>query len=53
VNGKSNGAEDLDLWLPKGFIIGVTGKRYSDIGSLIESDSTLSAWFRGKRCGYA
>jgi YHS domain-containing protein len=55
IDGISNGSEDLNLWLPSGFRIGYVGKQYDpkDDKKVIESDSTLSSWYRGKRYGFA
>ena len=50
---QDNGSEVLGLYLPKDFSIGTPGSRYDDYGDEIESDSTLSSWFRGKRYSFA
>lgn len=53
IDGQSNGTEDLDLWLPVNFRIGYAGKMFNDLGTVVETDSTLSSWYRGKRYGFA
>lgn len=48
-----NGAKSLGLYLPQGFVIGVPGVRKNNLEAIIERDSTLSSWYRGKRYGYS
>lgn len=49
-----NDAEELNLWLPKNFRIGVPGINRDAHGNLTHNDdSTLSSWYRGKRYGFA
>lgn len=49
---KDTGTAALELYLPEGWVIGDVGKRW-DGDELLESDSTLSSWYRGDRYGYA
>jgi hypothetical protein len=45
-----NGSDELDLYLPTGFSLGVYA--YKD-GDSSDKDSYLSSWYRGKRYGFA
>jgi hypothetical protein len=51
---ETTGTAALELYLPEGWVIGDVGKRWDKNGStVLESDSTLSSWYRGDRYGYA